>query len=262
MRTLSSQITASAGWLLLLLFGLPLLGLAAGTSPSALFSALALPSTQAALWLSLRTTAAALALTLVLGTPLAWRLSRGQRRWHGPALTLVELPVVLPPAVLGVALLETFGRMGLFGPAFQLLGVQVSFSTAGVVLAQVLVGAPLYVLTASAAFRAVDDDLLLVARTLGAGGARAWWSVAVPVAGPGLLSAAALSWARSLGEFGATLMFAGNLPGRTQTLPLAIYGALERDLEQAHAISVLLVGVAVTLLLGLRLLGAGGSSAR
>ncbi|MBX2800502.1 MAG: molybdate ABC transporter permease subunit [Myxococcales bacterium] len=232
---------------------LPVTGLVAGTTPSQLASALAMPSTRTALALSLQTTTGALAITLLLGTPLAWRLSRGGR-FAAAASAALELPVVLPPAVLGVALLETFGRAGWLGPALASVGVSLPFSTAAVVIAQVMVGAPLFVLGAIGAFRLVDDDLLLVARTLGAGPARAWLTVAAPVAAPGLVSAAALAWARALGEFGATLLFAGNLTGRTQTLPLAIYGALERDMDQARAISVLLVVVAVALLLGVRTL--------
>ncbi len=251
----SSHLSAAAGWPLLSLLTLPVAGLIAGTSPGELAAALALDSTRAALKLSLYTTALSLGLTILAGTPLAWALSRERRPWHGPALAAIELPVVLPPAVLGVALLETFGRSGWLGPLLAGAGVQLSFSTAAVMLAQLTVGAPLYVLTAAAAFRSVHEDLLLVARTLGAGPAGAWWRVALPAAAPGLLSAAALCWARALGEFGATLMFAGNLPGRTQTLPLAIYGALERDTAQARAISVLLIAVALALLLGLRAAG-------
>lgn len=251
-----------AGALLLVVLALPVFGLLAGTGPTALVAALAAPGTGQALGLSLATTLVALGISVGLGTPLAWALSRARGRIRGAALTLVELPVVLPPAVLGVALLETFGRAGLLGPLLSGLGLQIPFTSAAVVLAQVLVGAPLYVLAATAAFRAVDDDLLLVARTLGAGPGRAWWTVAVPAALPGLVSGAALAWARALGEFGATLLFAGNLPGRTQTLPLAIYAAMERDLAQARAISVLLVAVAAGLLLALRMAGAGGSRAR
>ncbi len=251
-----------AGVLLLLLLALPVLGLVAETRPADVLAALTAPATRVALGLSLGTTLAALTLALLLGTPLAWALSRTSRPVRGAALTLVELPVVLPPAVLGVALLETFGRAGWLGPALAAVGVHLPFTTGAVVLAQLLVGAPLYVLAATAAFRAVDDDLLLVARTLGASPARAWWQVAVPAAAPGLLSGAALAWARALGEFGATLLFAGSLPGRTRTLPLAIYAALEQDMGQARAISVLLVGVAAALLLGLRLVGARVPRAR
>jgi molybdate transport system permease protein len=260
--TRTVRAAAAAGGMLLLVLALPVLGLVAGTSPAELWAAILEPGTQAALGLSLRTTLVSLAVMLALGTPLAWSLSR----WRGPgrrlALSLVELPIVLPPAVLGVALLETFGRAGALGPALSSVGISLPFSTAAVVLAQVLVGAPLYVLAATAAFEAVDDDLLLVGRTLGAGPTRAWWTIALPVAAPGLLSGAALAWARALGEFGATLMFAGNLPGRTQTLPLAIYGALERDMGQARAAAVLLVGVALVLLLSVRALGGRGPRVR
>jgi molybdate transport system permease protein len=254
---LGGRLALWAGLSMLVVLALPVFGLVAGTDPAQLWHALQLPSTQAALGLSLRTTTAALLISVLLGTPLAWSLSRERRPWHGWAAALVELSVVLPPAVLGVALLETFGRRGLFGPALESLGIAVPFTAAAVVFAQVMVGAPLFVLTATAAFRAVDDDTLLVARTLGAGPARAWFTVALPIAAPGLVSGAGLAWARALGEFGATLLFAGNLPGRTATLPLVIYGALERDVEQARAISVLLVVLAVVLLLGLRLTGAG-----
>lgn len=244
-----------AGAALLGLLLLPLLGLCAGARPDALAAALASPSVWAALGVSLRTTTISLALSLALGTPLAWTLSRGEDRVRRGLIGLIELPVVLPPAVLGVALLETFGRAGWLGPGLGALGVQIPFSGAAVVLAQLMVAAPLYVLTATAAFRAVDADLLLVARTLGASPSRAWLAVALPAAAPGLVSGAALAWARALGEFGATLMFAGSLSGRTQTLPLAIYAALERDIDEARALALLLVAVAATLLLGLRGLG-------
>lgn len=234
---------------------LPLLGLVGSLQPAVLAEQLTRPSTWSALGLSLRTTGLTLALTLLLGTPLAWTLARSEARWTRLALVFVELPVVLPPAVLGVALLETFGRSGWLGPLLGSLGLRLPFTPAAVVLAQLLVGAPLYILAATTAFRAVDEDLLLVARTLGASPWTAWRRVALPVALPGLLSGAGLAWARALGEFGATLMFAGSLPGHTTTLPLAIYSALESDVDQARALSVLLVGVALGLLAGLRLLG-------
>ena len=145
------------------------------------------------------------------------------------------------------------------GPS-EALGLSVSFTTAAVILAQVVVGAPLYVLTAAAGFRSVDDDLVLVARTLGASPLRAFVSVALPAAGASLVSGAGLAWARALGEFGATLMFAGNLPGRTQTLTLAVFQALEQDLAQARAIALVLVFVAILLLLLARLAVPGSRS--
>lgn len=253
------MIARATGLLLVAFLALPVLALVLATPPATLLDALGRPATRAALALSLRTTAAALALTLALGTPLAWLLSRDRLRWARP---LVELPVVLPPAVLGLALLEAFGRAGFLGPIWAAVGLRLPFSTAAVVLAQVAVGAPLFVLAAATAFRAVDADHLLVARTLGASPARAFWAIAVPAAAPGLAAAAALAWARALGEFGATLFFAGSLPGRTQTLPLAIYGALERDLDEARATAVLLVAAAGLVLLGVRLLGGEAHRAR
>jgi molybdate transport system permease protein len=248
----ASRIAALPAALLLALLALPVLGLVAGTTPTDLVHAAGLASTRAAFWLSLRTTTAAVALTVVLGTPLAWWLSRARGPSARIAALVVELPVVLPPAVLGVALLETFGRRGLLGPLLAWAGLSVSFTPVAVVIAQLVVGAPLYVLAATTAFRGVDDDLLLVARTLGAGPARAFLTIALPAAGPGLVAGAGLAWARALGEFGATLMFAGSLPGRTQTLTLAVYAALERDLAQARALSLVLVLVAAVLLVALR----------
>ncbi|MEC7949171.1 MAG: ABC transporter permease [Myxococcota bacterium] len=258
----TNRASAAAGGMLLVVLALPILGLVAGTRPADLLAAIGDAGVQAALWLSLQTTLVSLALVLAFGTPLAWMLSRSRGTRRSVALTLIELPVVMPPAVLGVALLQTFGRGGTLGPLLGALGIALPFSTAAVVLAQILVGAPLYVIAAVSAFSTVDDDLLLVARTLGAQPVRAWWSVALPTAAPGLIGGAALAWARALGEFGATLMFAGNLPGHTQTLPLAIYASLERDMDLARAASVLLVAVAVGLLLGVRALGTGGIRAR
>jgi molybdate transport system permease protein len=155
--------------------------------------------------------------------------------------------------VVGIALLETFGRRGLFGGVLTALGIQIPFTTLAVVLAQLVVSAPFYVQAAAAAFRRVDSDLLIVARTLGQSQRGAFLRVAVPIALPGLVGGAALAWARSLGEFGATLLFAGNLPGTTQTMPLAIYMALESDVRVAIALSLVLAGVSVLLLLALRL---------
>jgi molybdate transport system permease protein len=154
--------------------------------------------------------------------------------------------------VVGIALLHTFGRSGLFGSELAMLGIQIPFTTAAVVLAQVVVSAPFYVQAATAAFGRVDGDLLIVARTLGQSPAGAFFRVALPLALPGLIGGAALSWARALGEFGATLLFAGNLSGTTQTMPLAIYTALESDIRVALALALVLAGVSVVLLVSLR----------
>jgi molybdate transport system permease protein len=237
---------------LVALLVLPTISLFVTASPRALLDGFRHPVTGPALLLSLQTTAASLLVVLVLGTPLAWWLSSASGRAARAIETLVALPVVIPPAVAGIALLLTFGRRGLLGPALSVLGWSVSFSSTAVVLAQVFVSAPFYVQGATAAFRSVDPALLVVARSLGARPARVFARVALPLARSGLVGGAAMAWARALGEFGATLMFAGNMPGKTQTLPLAIYTAMEGDLRAAQALSVLLVVVAFGLLLLLR----------
>ncbi|HEV8551521.1 MAG TPA: ABC transporter permease subunit, partial [Polyangiaceae bacterium] len=160
--------------------------------------------------------------------------------------------IVLPPAVAGLGLLLAFGREGIVGRHFAALGVGVPFTSAAVVLAQVFVSAPFFIEAAISAFRAIEPDLFVIARSLGATPLTVLFRVALPLAVPGLVSGAALSWARALGEFGATLMFAGSLSGRTQTLPLAIYAALETDLRAARALSLVLVAVAFVLLVGLQ----------
>lgn len=238
----------AAAALLVLFLALPVVALFVTTSASEILLGLRAPLVGPALRLSFFTTTASLAIVVALGTPLAWLLSRSTSRLARAVETAVQLPVVIPPAVAGLALLLAFGRRGLLGG----LGLQLAFTTAAVVLAEVFVSAPFYLQAATAAFRRVDTELLLVARTLGARPLRSFARVALPLALPGLVSGAAMSWARALGEFGATLMFAGNLSGRTQTLPLAIYTAMESDLGAAQSLSLLLVLAAFVLLLIVR----------
>jgi molybdate transport system permease protein len=235
--------------LLLGLLVLPIVALVVGLSPADLEVGLRHPLVLPALGLSLVTSLVALVVVVALGTPLAWLLAQRERR---VIEILVELPVVLPPAVLGVALLLAFGRHGLLGPFLERAGLSVAFTPAAVVLAQIVVAAPFYVLAATSAFRALDRELLVVARTLGASPARAFFRVALPITRPALLRGATLAWARALGEFGATLLFAGSLAGRTMTWPLAIYAALESDLRAARAIALVLVVVAFALLFAVR----------
>lgn len=238
---------------LLVLLVLPIVALALSASPSEIAAGVRHPLFAPALWLSLRTTVASLAIVVLTGTPLAWWLASTRSPRVRLIELLVDLPIVIPPAVVGVALLQTYGRKGLLGPALDTFGIAIPFTVAAVVMAQVVVSAPFYVQSAANAFRKVDRDLLIVARTLGASPTVAFVRVAVPVALPGLLGGAALAWARSLGEFGATLLFAGNLPGTTQTMPIAIYTALESDVRAALAISLVLAAIAVVLLLALRI---------
>ena len=210
-----------------------------------------------ALLLSLLTSVLALALIVAFGTPLAWALSR--RSWPGSALVeaIVDAPLLLPPVVAGVALLAAFGRIGLIG---QVIPGGLGYSTLAVILAQMFVATPLFVRSARAGFDSVDRRLEKVAQTLGVPPLLVFWRVTVPLARPALASGAVLAWARSLGEFGATLMFAGNLPGSTQTLPLAISELLEYDLDAALALSLLLLLVAVALLVLLRLISPGAKA--
>lgn len=238
------------GGALLALLLIPIVALVTSLGPAELVASLGDPSVVPALRLSLLTTTTSLAVILSLGTPLAWALARSDHRRF--VESLIELPIVIPPAVVGVALLMTFGRQGVLAPLVESIGWSPAFTTVAVVLAQIVVAAPFYVQSATAAFRSVDDALLDVSRSLGASGFRTFTRVAVPLAAPGLVNGAALAWARSLGEFGATLFFAGNLAGRTQTMPLAIYSALESDLPVAQGLSIVLVGVALLLLVTLR----------
>lgn len=228
---------------------LPIIALVATLSWDEFTAGLAHPSVLPALKLTLTTTLTSLTIVVVLGTPLAWLMSQRQGRWVRFIETLVRLPVVLPPAVAGVALLLAFGRMGLVGSWFNdTFGWSIPFTTTAVIMAEIFVSAPFYLQASTEAFRNIDDSLLTVGRTLGASRPRVFFTIALPLAAPGLIAGAAMSWARALGEFGATLMFAGNLAGETQTLTLAVYTTFESDMRAAQAISVVLVVIAFTLL--------------
>ncbi len=238
------------------LLALPVLALILATSPADLAAGVRHPLFAPAFRLSALTTAIALVVILAGGTPLAWWLATARAGPTRAVELLMRLPIVIPPAVVGIGLLGAFGRYGVFGPLFRTLGLQVPFSPVAVILAQVVVAAPFSVQAATSAFRRVDADLLIVARTLGQRPAGAFLRVALPLALPGLLGGASLAWARALGEFGATLLFAGNLPGVTQTLPLAIYTALDSDVRVAQALSLALAALGLALLLALRALAA------
>ncbi|MFN0149430.1 MAG: ABC transporter permease [bacterium] len=219
-------------------------------SPARLLADLQSEAALKALVLTMQTTLVATAITIVAGTPLALLLAR--RRFRGREIidTLVDLPITVPPVVGGVALLLAFGRRGLIGRSIDAFGIQIPFSTAAVVMAQVFIASPFFVKAARAGFEAVPARLEAAARTLGASPWHTFWTVTVPLARPALLAGAVLCWARALSEFGATMMFAGNLPGRTQTLALAVMSAMESDLDTALAISTLalLLGIAALIL--------------
>ncbi|HEY4442486.1 MAG TPA: ABC transporter permease [Candidatus Elarobacter sp.] len=234
---------------------LPLAALVAHLPPQRVAAALATPGALAALRLSGLTTACSLALTLVLGTPLAYVLARGRFPGRAVVDAIVDLPIVVPPAVAGLALLFVFGRAGWFGPLLGAVHVQIAFTTAAVVLAQLFVGAPFYVRAARAGFAAVDRSVEEASATLGMGPLRTFARITVPLAVPALAGGAVLAWARGLGEFGATIMVAGNLPGVTQTLPLAVYLGLEQgDVDLASALALVLVIVALIVVALVRVL--------
>lgn len=254
----ASEITAWALALLLLLFlAIPVGALvirALGTR--APWDARTYDTLSQALWLSMATTAMTMIIVVTLGTPLAYLLAR--RRFPGAAAieALVDLPIVLPPAVAGIALLVAFGRNGLVGQWLAAGGVTVGFTTTAVVMAQLFVSAPFYVIAARGGFARVDSDVEAAAADLGATPGRVLRTVTLPLVAPSLIAGAVLAWARALGEFGATIMFAGNFPGVTQTMPLAIYGRFgSGDLSTALLLSVVLLFASLVVLLGVRITG-------
>ncbi|MDP8970272.1 MAG: ABC transporter permease [Actinomycetota bacterium] len=249
-------LPATMSWLGALAVGLlvlPLAGLLVEAPWSQLPAQVSSPSVSQSLRLSLVSSLAALALSTVLGVPLAWLLARVD--FPGKALlrALCVLPMVLPPVVGGVALLLAFGRRGLLGaPLDRLTGITLPFSTLGVVTAEAFVAMPFLVITVEAGLRAMDRRFEDVAATLGASRWMAFRRVTVPLVGPSLGAGMALCWARALGEFGATITFAGNLPGRTQTMPLAVYVQLETQPDTAILLSLMLLAISVTVLVALR----------
>jgi molybdate transport system permease protein len=232
---------------------LPMLAIFVHVSPGRLIDQLSNPVVTDALIVSFKTTLIAQALVLLFGTPTAYLLA--SRRFPGRSLciTLVELPLVLPPAVAGIGLLAAFGRFGLLGSSLRSAGITLPFTQSAVTIAVAFVASPLYVRQAIAAFEAIDPNLVAASRTLGVGPARTFFRVVLPLARGGLAAGEALAFARGLGEFGATIMFAGSLQKVTQTLPLAIYAEFEVNFDVTLAISALLVLISAALLISLKL---------
>ena len=243
--------------LLLAFLALPFVALLLRVTPGQLLARLASPVVLDALRLSLVTSVAATAVVIVLGVPVAWLLATREFPLKRVVEVLVDLPMVLPPTVAGFALLMAFGRAGLAGRALAALGITLPFTTLGVAVAQVFMSVPFMIGPARASFASLDPKLLDAAATLRARETFTFFHVALPLALPGLSAGVAMAGARALGEFGATITFAGNLPGATQTMPLAVYVALQSDLDAAVALSVLLLLMAFGLLLGLRAAPAG-----
>jgi len=252
-RVLLATLFFGAAVVALAFLALPVIAIFTRVPPGRLVHLLSNGVVTDALIVSFKSTLVAEGLILFFGTPLAYLLAT--RRFTGRVflVTLVELPLVLPPAVAGIGLFAAFGRSGLLGSTLDVFGVQLPFTFAAVVLAITFVASPLFVRTAIAAFEAVDPDLVSASRTLGAGPTRTFFRVALPLARGGLAAGAALAFARALGEFGATIMFGGSLRGVTQTLPLAIYEQFSLDFDTALAMGALLVVVSVALLFTLKL---------
>ena len=253
-----ARLAALAATALLVAFlALPFLALLLRVSPAQLLARLSGPVVLDALRVSLLTSIVATGIVLVLGLPVAYLLATRDFPGKRVVEVLVDLPMVLPPTVAGFALLMAFGRAGLAGRALGALGVSLPFTTAGVVIAQVFMSVPFLIGPARAGFSGVDRRLLDAALTLRAPEGFTFLHVSLPLAMPSIVAGAAMSCARALGEFGATITFAGNLPGTTQTMPLAVYVALQSDLDAAVTLSVLLLLMAFGLLLGLRAAPAG-----
>ncbi len=248
----------SAGWstsaIYLVFIGLPVVALLVRAAQQESFLAsLISPLALQALRLSLFTSALSMALVVLVGTPFAHWLARRNSLPIRIVDSLVELPIVLPPVVAGVAMLMAFGRQGLLGPALSSVGISLPFTTAAVIFAQIFVAAPFYIRSAKLGFQSIPPDYQEVSQTLGVAPWNTFWRLTLPLARPWLLTGLTLAWARALSEFGATIMFAGNLTGQTQTLPLAIMTAMESSLETALALSVLLLVGAMVVLVALGL---------
>ena len=255
---LGRLLVAASAAALLVLLGLPIAAMVLRVPPAALWSRLHDPLVLEALRLSIVTSVAATAAIVALGLPMAYLLATRDFPGRRIVEILIDLPLVLPPTVAGVALLAAFGRAGLAGGALQAAGITLPFTTLGVVVAQTFVAIPFFIGAARSGLADVDRRYLDMAATLRSTPGRTFFRVMLPLAFPALLSGAAMSWARALGEFGATITFAGNLPGVSQTMPLAVYLALQSDLEAALTLSVLLLGVALVVLVVVRG-GAGGA---
>jgi len=231
---------------------MPLVGLLSRAPWQTAVGDLGTPEAATALRLSIVVSIAATALALGLGVPLAWVYARVAFPGRDIVRALTTLPMILPPVVGGVALLFAFGRRGLFGPALDAIGIRLPFTTAGAILAATFVAMPFLVLTVEAGLRSMDGRYEDAARTLGAGRWLVFRRVTLPLIAPSVFAGAVLCWARALGEFGATITFAGNLPGTTQTLPLAVYIALETRPEVAIMLSLVLLAVALAILVVMR----------
>ena len=231
---------------------LPIIALFANATLSGFIESLSSEMVVEAVKLSIITTLTTLLIIVSFGTPVAYYDARHQYRGKRLIETLIDLPIVLPPSVAGIALLLAFGRLGLLGQYFGVLGINIAFTTTAVILAQIFVSAPFYIRQATTSFEDIDPQYERAARTLGASSSATFFRVTAPIALNGLVSGALLTWARALGEFGATLLFAGNFQGVTQTMPLAIYTALNTDLSAAVYIAIILVVICFSVIISVK----------
>ncbi|MEN6443024.1 MAG: ABC transporter permease [Methanoregula sp.] len=252
-----SLTVVCAGILILavtLYLALPIVALFFRTTPELFLSSLSDPLVMSALWLSLSTTCVALTVVLLVGTPFAYFHARNEYPGKVIVDTLIDLPLVLPPAVAGMALLVLYGRTGLLGRYFNMLGISIAFTTLAVIMAQIFVASPFYLRQAKSLFEQLDPAYERTARTLGATPLRTFATITIPLTASGLVSGAVMTFGRALGEFGATIMFAGNLPGVSQTMPLAVYVGLEGDFNMGLTISILLVIISFAIMIAVRIL--------
>jgi molybdate transport system permease protein len=250
----ASGVAVAALALLAGFISLPLLSLVIWTVDKSAWRAMTSPEALDALSLSARTTAMTMLILLVVGTPAAYVLARMDFPGNRVVNTLIDLPVVLPPSAAGIALLLTFGSLGLVGEYLNAFGVTISFTTAAVVMAEVFVAAPFYVRQAATGFGAIDRRIEEAAMVDGAGRVTVYFRITVPLAFPAIVAGALTAWARALGEFGATIIFAGNFRGITQTIPLAIFAEFQSNFDAAVALSALVLGFAFTVILTVRYL--------
>jgi molybdate transport system permease protein len=253
-RAALTLIVAALLALFLLFVTLPVASLFLRISPEAFFRSLAESVVIDALTLSLATATVSTAVVVLFGTPLALVNARHDYLGREIIDTLTDLPIVLPPAVAGIALLMAFGRRGVVGQYFDAFGISIAFTTVAVILAQIFVASPFYIRQARASFEAVDRLYEDAARTLGASPATVALRITIPLAWSGLVSGAILSFARALGEFGATIMFAGNFQGRTQTMPLAIYTTMQGDLDAAISLAIILVVISFAVIAAVKVI--------
>lgn len=247
--TLASGLAVAALALLAGFISLPILSLVIWTVSEDSWRAMASPEARDALLLSIKTTAISMAIIVAVGTPAAYVLARYEFPGKRLVDSLIDIPAVLPPSAAGIALLLAFGKFGLLGSYLDVFGVQITFTTAAVVIAEVFVAAHFYVRQAAVGFSQVRRDVEEAAMVDGASRRKVFTKVTIPLALPALVAGAVMAWARALGEFGGTIIFAGSFQGTTQTVPLAIYSALQSDLDAAVALSVLVLGFAFTVIL-------------